>query len=967
MTLTRQLAISVLIACTAAGPSHAAAQESTGDPAARNPPAQPEGIALALPADPDVVMGRLSNGLRFVIARGPDPENDSDRNLALLLHFAAGSAYESDDQIGAARMAADLAATGALSPDREAFLRSFTALGVDPQRAIRSNASYTATRFVLSVPIDKDHGLSSADVARAVEAMSGLLAPAQVAIGPEDLAGARHELLSSQNAWSGPAQRITSRALPQMFGDSVFAQRVPIYSAESVDATSTQALSAFVSSWYTPQRATLVVVGPADPGVVRRAIERAFGPIEAGAAADEPNLSVARPKEGAILVENDPGVAGDVVQLMLLEGSGRPINCTDALRERITESVAMVALNRRLQELSRSGDAAALQAGAFTNPDAGGYRMTMLSVAGAPGEWARLTREAVASIHSAQNFGFTAREISAAKDRVRQSIDAEFARAAERSSVSLATELATKVQRGDTIVNAQTYRQAALTSLSMIDRADLDRTMARVFEIDALATLVVTGAPGADPVQVRQQIDIARTLDAQAVARASPMPAEQPLFGPIPGGGRASDLRFDPQHEVTSATLPSGVRLHHRSMKPGGGRIEIAAAIALPGAAHTPTARAELDAIGSLDWQPATTEHSSRRIAQALNAHDVDFDVDLTPQAIVFELSTSPEEFRFAMQLLAAMLRSAHVEPAAIERWRVDELQRIAEADSEPTRAALRVFEQRIAPRTGEAAPDQDEAAIRAVRASAVQDRLNELLRTAPLSVAITGDIDRAEALQVGAALLGDLSPRNPSSTEGLVARSRPAVEGPFDIRLEQELGGSVGAVVVGFLGADATQTADAAALDVAASILEDRLRERLRTERVGGAALSVWSIDADGPDEHGRFWARAIVSPDQADSAAAIIEEELTRLREHGPTDSEVSGVVRRQTRFWTRRAKSLSAWAEALALNESLAGEPVRILRDRAEGAIVVDAASVQDALSRFSTAERSFRIVVLPRSNP
>ncbi|MFI4854165.1 MAG: M16 family metallopeptidase [Phycisphaerales bacterium JB065] len=923
---------------------------------------EPQDI-LPLPTDPNMVSGTLSNGLRFAILPVSSDGDEADSSVAFVLQIGAGSAFEKDDQIGVARLAAELASSGAFASDRVSFEKAIAGLELDPAEAVRSSTGYTTTRFTIEVPVGAEGGLSSADIARAIELLGSLIDGGATGVNEQRVAEARAVLLARQTAWSGPSQRITARALPELFGDSIYGHRVPIYDRETLERTEAGAVGSFVESWYASRHATLVVVGPVDREVVRRIIEKSLGPLGSGPASDMPDLSVPTPEQGRVLVESDAGIAGDVVQLMLIQDPAPPTRCAATLQERLAERVATQALSRRLEELARSSDAATLQGGAFSNADAGGYRMSMLNVAGSPGEWDRLTREAVASLNSVQELGFTRREIEAARERVRQEIERDASSWDRRSNEARATELAHKLQRGDAIPDQQQYRQVALTSLAFLDGADIERATQRIFPLDSMSLLVVSAEESARVEAVRTQVATARRLDAKRVAGAAPLPPEVPLFGPIEGAGAVTALVHNSDTRVTTATLKGGVIVHHKPMDPGRGRVVIAAGLALPTLTDDPVARAELRAISSLGWQPALADHPSSRVMPALERRDVDLDVKVYPESIVFEISAPREQFEFAMQTLHGMLESPRVEAGAIDRWRASALQDDASARTEPSRAALRVFEQRVAPEFGRRAGGLDLEAVQRVNAAAVQARLDSILREPALTVAIAGDLDRPRALQVSAALFSGMTSQLRTADGVGMDRCALPMKGPTEVRLQQPLASGSAAVVIGFFGPDASDASDAVALDVAASILEDKLRERFKKERFSGAAVGVWSIEGEAIEGAGRFWVRAIVEPGSADAVAAMIREEMDLLREDGPDKVQLLRASERAANAWERYGTSANAWADALARNEVLAGMPLRALLDRATAAKQLTTPSVRAALQEYDTLDRSFRIIVLP----
>ncbi len=964
MTHPRTLLATALLIGTAIPACVALGAQST-PPGAQRVSEQP-GDSLPLPADPSILRGELANGLRFVILPVA-PDEDGESSVALLLQIAAGSAFENDDQIGAARLAAELTAQGAFTPDPDAFMKTLAGFELDPQQALRPSTSYTATRFTLALPVGAEGGLSSADLARAIELLGSTITARDFAVDEVRLTEARAELLARQTAWSGPSQRITARALPDLFGDSVYGRRVPIYDQQTLEQTDGNAIASFVESWYTPRHATLIVVGPVDRDVVRRIVEKSLGSLPAGPQHHVPDLSIAPLEQGRVLVESDAGIAGDVVQLMLMQNPAPATRAAEDLQRRLAERVATQALSRRLEELARSADAATLQGGAFSNADAGGYRMSMLNVAGSRGEWERLTREAVASLNSAQELGFTPREIEAAKERVRQEIDRESSSWERRSNESRAADLATKVQRGDALSDPQQYRQVALTSLAFISRDDITRATREIYPINSMSVLVVSSESTAQPASVQTQITAARALDAGKVASAAPLPPDQPLFEPIAGEGSVTALLHDPSTRITTATLESGVTVYHRQMDSSRGRIAITAAWALPEITEDPNARAELNAISALGWQPAAAQIPSSRIAPALDRRGIRLEYTVNPESIVIEMTAPDEQFEFAMQTLHALLESPRIEPGAIDRWRIFALQDEATSQSEPARAALRAYEERVAPEFGRIAGGLELGAIERVTAESAQKRLGTVLRESSLSVVIAGDIDRARALQVSASLLSTQSAPRPRAAEQNLEPCVVTFSGPAEVRLQQPLASGTAAVVVGFQAPDAIEVADSIHLDIVASVLRDRLRDRFRRTPMSGVAIGVWSLEGEAIHGSGRFWARALVEPRYAQAAADIIRQEMDALLEGAMTQDEFDRASVALIEREKDRSRSASAWAEALARNQALSGESLRVFLERQDAAGGVTLESVHTALRKYDTPDRGFRIIVLPAESP
>jgi len=954
----RTLTVCGLFASLAIGGGSATLRASDAAISDRQHAAEP----IPLPPDESVVQGSLSNGLRFAIAPTPAREGGSN-TIVFLLQIGAGSAHEQDDQIGAAQLVAKLGADGTLSADPEGFQRTLDSLNAG--RSLRSVSTYDSTRFVLGVPLEAGESLSSADIARAMDLLGSILSASGEDIDAQRIERARQDIVASQLAWAGPSQRITARVLPEMMGDSILARRVPIYTAADLERTDADALTEFLGSWYRAQGAVVVVSGPVDPEVVRRALARSLGPLHAEALPDPPDLSVDGSRRSVVRVETDPGIVGDVVQLLVIAEPGASPDTDVSVRTRMGELLAVEALSSRLQTLAQREDTASLQAGAFTNPDAGAYRINILSVSGRSGSWEKLTREAVATVRSAMELGFSAAELDAARDAVLNGLDAEAASERDASPDFRAARIAAQLARSRTVSSAEHYRRLARATLPTIGAEEVRRTLSELYDDRARSTLVVSAEQAPAPDDVSRQISIANRIDAGAVAEVTALKQAAAELTAKPGNpARVITLTHEPNRDMTSATLDSGVRLHHRMMGEGSDRIEIVLSLLGGVFEESDDTRGLTEALRALELQPATRSQSALSVGSAVRAANIDFAVRVQTDSLTMRVSTTPEDFETAMWLIGMLAREPLIEDGAFESWRASALAQAASARTEPARAALDDFERDVIGRLFGHHRSPTETELREMSAEQVNRWLGRLVREAPMTLAIIGDIDRAQALHSAAQWMGEIPHRAlPSPDRVRSLTPGKAQEQPIVIRREAELATHAAAVVEGFRGADAKQIDDALALDLAAEILRRRLDERIGPRGELSGSTVVLNIDDGVSSGSGRFWVRALVAPHDADRAEAILESELRRLIDSPPTEQEFDRSRAALRARLDRRAESPGSWADALARSEGLGGVPLAALDASSAVLEGLTPPTVSQTLGRYAVPKRSFRIRVEP----
>jgi zinc protease len=221
--------------------------------------------------------------------------------------------------------------------------------------------------------------------------------------------------------------------------------------------------------------------------------------------------------------------------------------------------------------------------------------------------------------------------------------------------------------------------------------------------------------------------------------------------------------------------------------------------------------------------------------------------------------------------------------------------------------------------------------------------------------VAIVGNVD-AEAAEAAAT---EAFEGWPSSTAAI----DPSPEEPprSGVRV-RTLRGDVrqADLVLGWRGVP-TLHADAAALDVAASILGvGRGSWLYRALRIPGLVSSVgaWHFS---PTEVGVFSVAAELEPARLEAALEGVAAEVTRLRRGGATADDLLRVQTLLRARWARRLESTEGRAMALAGAEALGG--YRLLDEDFERTMAVDLEAVHAAAARYLDPDAVAVVAYLP----
>ena len=174
-------------------------------------------LTAAVPVDPRITVGTLSNGLRYYIRANKQPQNRAEIRLVV----NAGSVLEDDDQRGLAHFVEHMAFNGTRHfPKNEvaAFLQS---TGMHFGAHINANTSFDQTIYQLEIPTDNQTVIDRSllileDWAHAVS------------FEPDEIDNERGVILEEWRTGLGADARMLDAQLSVLLQDSRYAARLPI-------------------------------------------------------------------------------------------------------------------------------------------------------------------------------------------------------------------------------------------------------------------------------------------------------------------------------------------------------------------------------------------------------------------------------------------------------------------------------------------------------------------------------------------------------------------------------------------------------------------------------------------------------------------------------------------------------------------------------------------------------------------
>ena len=390
-----------------------------------------------LPPDPAYRFGRLDNGMRYIIRPNGTPAGQG----MVQFWVDAGSTAETDEERGYAHFVEHMAFNGSTSVSEGEMVRLLEREGLAFGADTNASTGFDVTLYKLDLPRN-DPALLNTAIMLMRETAS------ELTFNPEAVEREKGILLSERRVRDTYQMRNLVDSLEFLYPGARFTERLPIGTAESLEAATADKLRAFYQRLYRPENTALIVVGDFDLDLVETKIREHFASWQ-----PEPIVPAVDPgpipfdHQGETRIYLDPALAEQIT----VSRTGPALDRTDttAFREKnVRRQLGYNIINRRLQRLARTGDPPFRGAGLGTAEVFDVARTTNLVINAGDGEWREGLAAAQAEYRRALEYGFTEAEVAEQVANLRAALENNVAGADTRSNASFVTGAITLLQDG---------------------------------------------------------------------------------------------------------------------------------------------------------------------------------------------------------------------------------------------------------------------------------------------------------------------------------------------------------------------------------------------------------------------------------------------------------------------------------------------------------------------------------------
>lgn len=407
-----------------------------------------------LPIDPAVKIGKLDNGLTYIIRQNKHPEGRA--------HFyitqRVGSMQEEENQRGLAHFLEHIAFNGTKNFPGKSMTNWLETIGVQFGANLNAYTSFDETVYqIMDVPTARQSTVDSCLL---------ILHDWSCAISLEDkeIDAERGVIQEEWRQRDNGNMRNLTKILADAFPTSRYGQRLPIGTMDVVRNFKYEELRAYYRKWYRPDLQALIIVGDIDPEKVEATIKRQFAdvpkPVGAAERVYEP---VPDFKEVHTSIATDKEAVGTNIGVYFLsERTPKELRASQmGVVEDYLKGILSAVINERFSDITKKPNAPFVGAGAYFDrfivaetKDA----FTFTAVA-ADGKFDPAFRALVTEIERLAQHGINKSELERAKKNLLISLKKQYDEREKRKNQAYADEYSSYYSKGGYIPGIETEYQ----------------------------------------------------------------------------------------------------------------------------------------------------------------------------------------------------------------------------------------------------------------------------------------------------------------------------------------------------------------------------------------------------------------------------------------------------------------------------------------------------------------------------
>jgi zinc protease len=514
--------------------------------------AMAQDLKSKLPTDPDVMTGKLDNGLTYYIRNNHKPANKVELRLAV----KAGSMQENDDQQGLAHFMEHMNFNGTKNFQKNDLVSYLQSIGVQFGADLNAYTSFDQTVYILPIPLDKADNLEKGFQIIEDWAHNALLTD-------KDIDEERGVVLEESRLGKGADDRMRKKYFPKMMEGTLYAERLPIGKDEIIKNAKYEKTRSFYHDWYRPDLQAVIVVGDIDQATALKMIKSHFGSIK-NPANERPRKYVdAKMRTAAeAMVVTDKEAARTSLEIMFPSAKKHEQVIVGDYRNDLIKNLAQQILAQRLNDLAQGSNPPFPYAYAGVNSYIHGYESFSVYASYGNDGPAKAINAITAELLKAKKFGFTETELELAKKDMMSNIEKFYNERTTTDSKQYVEEYIRAFLDGEDfpgIANEYKYYQEMLPGIKAADVNNMFNGW-----VKNMNTFTLITAPEKSDVKLPAESELLAMTKkgfSQEITKTEEKKVATELMQSKPTPGKVTSTSKEEGFDATTYTLSNGIKV----------------------------------------------------------------------------------------------------------------------------------------------------------------------------------------------------------------------------------------------------------------------------------------------------------------------------------------------------------------------------------------------------------------------
>ncbi len=863
-----------------------------------------------LPTDPDVMTGKLENGLTYYIRNNHKPAN----KVELRLVVNAGSILENDNQQGLAHFMEHMNFNGTKNFEKNELVSYLQSIGVQFGADLNAYTSFDQTVYILPIPTDKPGNLETGFQIIEDWAHDALLTD-------KDIDEERGVVLEESRLGKGAQDRMRKIYFPKLVDGSLYADRLPIGKDDILKSFKYETIRSFYRDWYRPDLQAVIVVGDIAPDVALKMVKDHFGKLKnpAGERARK-YVDVAPRKAPDAMVVTDKEATNSMLILSFPYVKSKDFKTVGDYKRVITRELALQMLNRRLNELAQSSAPPFPFASASFSSTIHGYdnfSVFALFIGNSP---ENAIQAVTGELVKAEQYGFTEAELERARKETMSGMEQSYNERKTTDSKRYVGEYIRAYLDGEPfpgIQNEYKYYKAMLPTITV---AEVNK-IAKEWVKDKNTFTLIT-APEKDDVKLPSEKELLAMTEkgfAQKVEQTKEKAIASQLLAKRPQSGKVINEEKNKGFDATTYTLSNGVKvtIKHTDFKSD----EIIMSGVKKGGSNSYGVKDKSNVQFATDVVESmgVGQFAPNDLEKVLAGKNIRVNVSIGDISNTVSGSSTVKDFEDMLQLVYLYLTEPRKDAGLFKAYKEKQVSMLQFLSSNPKAAFYDTTINRLynnnplAPMVFPKPEDFDNLNLD----RALEIYKKELCDASGYHFFITGNIDAKEAKSLLELYLGSI----PASKVTPEFKDNHVRQVKGKIRMDVHRGSEKQSLILAIYSGEVAYSEDLALKASAlAEVLNikviEELREKMGAIYGGGFRASV----EKEPYQHYSIQLQLPCGPENVSKLLAAAEVEIDNLIKHGPDKKDLDKVISQwrekhttnviENRYWNGKMNSVLFW---------------------------------------------------------